>query len=85
MVVKVLKPFRDLKANVDREAGDEFAASRSRAEEIARKLPGYVEVLDEPKEDLSAMSVAQLRRLAAERGVKVTGTKKADYVAALEG
>jgi len=85
MVVKVLKPFRDLKANADREAGDEFAASRSRAEEIARKLPGYVEVLDEPKEDLSAMSVAQLRKLAAERGVKVTGTKKADYVAALEG
>ena len=85
MVVKVLKPFRDLKANVDREAGDEFAASRSRADEIARKLPGYVEVLDEPKEDLSALSVAQLRKLAAERGVKVTGTKKADYVAALEG
>lgn len=85
MVVKVLKPFRDLKANADREAGDEFSASRSRAEEIARKLPGYVEVLDEPKEDLSAMSVAQLRRLAAERGVKVTGAKKADYVAALEG
>jgi hypothetical protein len=85
MVVKVLKPFRDLKVNVDREAGEEFAASRSRAEEIARKLPGYVEVLDDPKEDLSAMSVAQLRKLAAERGVKVSGTKKADYVAALEG
>jgi hypothetical protein len=85
MVVKVLKPFRDLKANVDREAGDEFAASSSRAEEIARKLPGYVEVLDEPKEDLSALSVEQLRKLAAERGVKVKGTKKADYVAALEG
>ena len=85
MVVKVLRRFHDVKAAVDREAGDEFAASRSRAEEIARKLPGYVEVFDEPKEDLSALSVAQLRKLAAERGVKVSGTKKADYVAALEG
>lgn len=47
MKVKTLRSFNDLKENVVREPGDEFDATEARAKQIARKLPGYVELVNE--------------------------------------
>lgn len=46
--VKTLKPFRDLKENIERKENDEFTVTKKRFEEITKKLPGYIE---EVKED----------------------------------
>lgn len=88
--VKVLKPFRDLQEDTDREPGDVFDATEARASHIAHVLPGYVEfvaddaTVDEP--DLVSLKVAELRALAEERGVDVPrNAKRADLVRALRG
>lgn len=86
--VKVLKPFRDLKAHVDRKVGDTFEAPEERAAHIDAALPGYVEIQATAGEPvvagLSGMTVAQLRALASERGVELPrGAKKADIIKAL--
>ena len=87
--VNVLKPFFDLEKRVDRAAGDAFEATEERAAHIAGKLPGYVtyERIAEAapaSEDLSKLTVAQLRALCAERGVEVPkGARKADIISLL--
>lgn len=43
MKVKVLKPFKDLKEDKERQVGDTFEATKKRFAEIDKKLPGYVE------------------------------------------
>lgn len=45
--VKVIKNFYDLKEKCDREAGEVFPASNERAKDIKRKLPEYVEILEQ--------------------------------------
>ena len=66
--VSVLMPFWDRRAKVQRAAGESFDADDGRAAEIAAILPGYVE-LSAAGDDLSGMTVAELRALADERGV----------------
>ena len=84
--VTVVKPFYDLKAHKDREAGETFEADGARAEHIRSMLPGYVTVAEEPLPDLRLMTVAQLRDIASERGAAVPkGARKADIIALLEG
>lgn len=43
MKVRTLKPFRDLKENIDRQENDEFTVTKKRFDEIDKGLPGYVE------------------------------------------
>lgn len=85
--VRVLKTFRDLRAHVTREAGTTFEATEERAAYIDAALPGYIEIqaaAEEAAPDLSGMTVAQLRELAAERGVELPkGARKADIIKAL--
>lgn len=89
--VRVLKPFVDLKARIDREPGDVFAATEERAAEIDERLPGFVSI-EKPEDkkpeqpDYSKLTVVQLKGLCDERGLDVPkGAKKADIVAILEG
>lgn len=75
--ITVLKPFYDLKAHKDRRPGDTFGVTEARAAHLSTVLPGYVSYVthEEPKADLSKMTMQQLRQLAAERGVEVKGRK----------
>jgi hypothetical protein len=87
--VTVLRPFEDLMCHVGRNVGETFEATEARAEDIARKLPGYIRfeaTAENPAVDWSAMKVAELRAACAERGVEVPPkARKADLVAILEG
>lgn len=84
-VVKVLRPFRDLREHKNRKVGEEFSASTIRATEIATRLPGYVTVLAEPKAspapkadpapkdvDLRSMTKAELLAAAESKDLPVT-------------
>lgn len=85
VTVTVLRPFRDFSKRCDRNAGDTFTATEERARQIDAKLPGYITYsveMDEP--NLAEMTVAQLRSVAKERGVKLAaGAKKAEILDAL--
>lgn len=83
--VTVLKPFRDFAKHRDRVVGETFKATEERARQIDAKLPGYIAYVVEESVDLSKMTVAQLKELAAERGIEVpSGAKKAQLVSLLE-
>lgn len=93
--VTVIRPFWDRMARRDRRAGEVFEATEGRASQIAATLPGYVtwgteaelvadETSDEP--GLDSMTVAQLRALAAERGIELPkGAKKAQIIETIRG
>lgn len=81
--VRTLRPFYDLVERVDRREGDVFEATEERAAQIAQLLPGYVEV---SAVDLGSLKLAQLRELAAERGVEIPAkATKAEILELLEG
>jgi len=81
--VKTLRGFYDLLERVDRHEGDVFDATEERAAQIAQLLPGYVEV---STVDLGSLKLAQLRELAAERGVEIPAkATKAEILELLEG
>ena len=85
MLIRVLRDFRDVRAKTNRDPGDTFEATEERFAEIARKLPGYVEAVDD-KTDLSALKVADLRAMAEERGIEVPKkATKATLIELLEG
>lgn len=91
VTVAVLRRFADFKEGRDREVGEKFEATSERAEEIDSKLPGYVRILrveqtSEPQEELSELSVGQLRELCSERGIEVPQrARKASLIKLLEG
>ena len=86
VAITAVEPFYDLKAHRWREAGETFEVDEARAEHISSRLPGYVTVAEEPLPDLSAMTVAQLRALASERGADVPkGARKAEIIDILRG
>lgn len=90
------RPWLDRQAGIYRRYGEEIVVTEERARVI---IGAGVAVLangpapDEPDapdapmaDDLEAMTVAQLRTLAAERGVDVSqARRKADIIAALRG
>lgn len=83
--VTVLKPFRDFAKHRDRVVGETFKTTEERARQIDAKLPGYIAYVVEEKVDLSEMTVAQLKELAAERGVCVPrAAKKAQIIELLK-
>ena len=83
--VTVLKPFFDLEKRVNRAAGDSFDTTEERAAHIASVLPEYVTYASET-EDLSRMTVPELKALCAERGIAVPkAARKAELIALLEG
>ena len=85
VTVRVLRGFWDRIAKTSRLAGTEFEATRHRAEEIAERLPGFVEIVEQ-EADLESMTVAQLTELAGTLGIEVPKkAKKADLVALLRG
>ena len=99
VTVTVVRTFYDLKKHKSRKAGTTFDATEERAAFIAAALPGYITyeavepayeqtvepVADEPKEDISKLTVAQLKALCAERGIDVPKkTKKAEIIALLQ-
>ena len=85
--ITVNKGFYDVVEKVDRRPGDTFEATEERAEFIDSALPGYVTFAKaEKKDDLSKLTVAQLTKLAGERGIEVPkGTRKAELLEILEG
>lgn len=85
VTVRVLKPFYDKVAKVDRNPGETFDATERRAEQISNRIPGYVELVVEDI-DLATLKIGELRELAKERGVKVPAkATKAEIVKLLEG
>lgn len=50
MKLKAIEVFDDLKENVRREVGEVFEATATRFKELEKKLPGFVEKVEE-KED----------------------------------
>lgn len=81
--VTTVRGFYDLLEDVDRKAGDVFDATEERAAKLAELLPGYV-VAVEP--ELGSLKLAELRELAAERGVAIPAkATKAEIVELLEG
>jgi hypothetical protein len=80
--VNVRRSFWDRAAKANRRAGESFEATDERADEIARTLPGYVEVSASQGPEIGSMGVADLRALARERGLKVPA--KATKAALLE-
>ena len=92
VTVRTLRPFFDLVARLDRRPGDEFEATEARYDHIAERLPGYVEAIESRPEpeveapDYSAMKVAELKALCAERGLDVPSkATKAQLIEILEG
>jgi hypothetical protein len=96
--VTTLRYFYDLKCHVDRNVGDTFDASEGRAEQLDSALPGYIayerlsqDRVTEPEcdgteEDLSGMTVSQLKERARDLGITIpSGSKKADIIAILKG
>ena len=95
------RPWLDRQAGVYRRYGEEIVVTEERARVIigagvAVLANGPAPAVDEPDapdapdapmaDDLEAMTVAQLRTLAAERGVDVSqARRKADIIAALRG
>lgn len=49
MKVRTVRSFRDLKAGKARKEGEVFEVSKQRFEQIAAKLPGYIEAVPEPE------------------------------------
>ena len=47
--ITVLKDFIDAKENTKRHTGDKFKAEAARAEEISKKLPGFIEFAENPE------------------------------------
>jgi hypothetical protein len=101
VLVTVLRRFADFVAKCDRNVGDQFEATEKRAAYIDAKLPGYIkyepieaesdvsdehETEPEPEAvDLTKLTVASLKALAAERGIEVPkSAKKAQIIALLE-
>lgn len=95
VIVTVLKSFYDLVEKVDRFRGERFEATEERAAYIAACLPEFIEYSAEPEpepveeqetsQDLSKLTVAQLKAICSERGIEVPkGAKKAEIVALLE-
>jgi hypothetical protein len=76
--VKVLKPFADFKAGIDRLPGDVFEADDDRASQIDRALPGYIEI----SRGYETMTVAELRNAAKEAGIQLP--KSASKAAIIE-
>lgn len=70
------------------ERDQEYDVSMSSAEQLVPRYAVYVEeplvLPDGADTDLSMLTVAQLKELAAERGVDLTATKKADIIAQIE-
>lgn len=56
---------------------------RKLAEQELSPAPKSVQPQDQV--NLESFTVAELRKLAADQGIVVTGTKKADFIAALSG
>lgn len=85
--ITVIKGFYDTVEKVDRKAGDTFEADEKRAEHIDSVLPGYITFkAEKPSEGLSKLTVAQLTKLAEEKGIEVPkGAKKAELLEILEG
>ena len=93
VTVTVIRPFYDLKKHKSHNAGTTFEVTEERAAFIAAALPGYVTyevaepnegpVADEPKEDLSKLTVAQLKAFAEERGVELPKRAKKTEILAL--
>jgi len=89
------RPWLDRQAGVYRRYGEEIVVTEERARVIigagvAVLANGPAPAVDEPDapmaDDLEAMTVAQLRTLAAERGVDASqARRKADIIAALRG
>lgn len=71
MLLKVLIGFWDLREHRQRNIGDEFEVTEERATEIMGIIPGYVEAVEPPAVGLEAMTVAELRSLAKERGIQL--------------
>lgn len=72
VVVHVIKAFRDILERADREPGDEFPATESRAKQIDQRLPGYITYESAPEDegaDLAVLSLKELKSLADERGI----------------
>lgn len=42
------RAFHDLRADVDRNPGDKWDATKERAEEIERRIPGFIEYKAKP-------------------------------------
>lgn len=99
VTVTVIKTFWDRDEKTCRGPRTKFQATLERAMEISAKLPGYVKFdaseepkadvepkPEEPKQDLNALKVTELRAIAKERGVKIpAGAKKSDIVKLIEG
>jgi len=90
------RPWLDRQAGVYRRYGEEIVVTEERARVIIGAgvavlangpAPAEPDAPDAPMaDDLEAMTVAQLRTLAAERGVDVSqARRKADIIAALRG
>lgn len=85
VTITVKRRFYDLRGHEWRQPGDMVHTTGERAAEIMAALPGYVEVHEEPKADLSRLTVEQLRAMCAERGIDVPRrAKKDDYIRLLE-
>lgn len=84
--ITVNKGFYDVVEKVDRNPGDTFEATEERAAYIEAVLPGYITLGAKKADDISKLTVTQLNKLAAERGIEVPkGAKKAELLEILEG
>lgn len=84
--VCVLKPFRDLLERCDRQVGEEFECTVERAQYIAAKLPGYIDILVTDEVDYTALKNDELIELCKERGIEVPrNARKAHLIALLRG
>ena len=82
MKVRALKPFKDRAGGCRRREDDVFDVTEARFREInGSKYGKLVEALEQPKPDLASVKMPELRKMAAERGIKVpVGMKKVDLV-----
>ena len=85
VTVRVLKRFKDQIAKEWRMPGDEFVVTNHRAEAIASKLPGYVEIVVETP-DYDSMTNPELYKALMAMGITPPKrAKKAELLALLKG
>lgn len=85
VMLTVLSRFYDLRAHKWRDVGEAFHVDEKRAEQLFARIPGSVTLSGgprsvEPEQDLASMTVAELRELAAERGIEIPNKARKETI-----
>lgn len=85
VMLTTLSRFYDLRAHKWREVGETFSVNEKRAEQLFARIPDSVTLSEsprpvEPEQNLASMTIAELRKLAAERGIELPNKARKETI-----